>query len=315
MTTGAPALLADIGGSNARFALLDGNAITDIRIFPTGGHDTLGGAALAYLDGRPVDRAALAVAGPVKNGAADLTNAGWSFSETSLSATFGDVPVRIVNDFVAQAMALPALRKGDLRAVGGGKEAAGAPKAVLGPGTGLGVAALVPTDGGWLPLATEGGHVTLPASNREEEAIIDRLRERFGHVSAERVVSGPGLLHLIRAITDISGVPVSYDTPEDVVAAAIRGRDPQAVRALGLFCDFLGTVAADLALSLGAAGGVYIAGGIVPKLGDAFADSGFRRRFEAKGRFSDYLSAIPTWVVTAENPAFVGLRALIEKEG
>ena len=312
MMTRGPALLADIGGSNARFALLDEDRVSDIRIFATGDHDTLAAAALAYLDGRPVDRAALAVAGPVKKGAVDLTNAGWSFAETNLSEALGGAEVRIFNDFTAQALALPSLEQKDLERIDGGTPDADAPKAVLGPGTGLGVSGLIRTSGTWTALTTEGGHVTLPASNEAEERVISTLRARIGHVSAERVLSGPGLLTLAEALSEISGRPTVYQTPEAVVAAAASGNDGLADDTVSMFLAFLGTVAADLALSLGATGGVYIAGGIVPKLGDAVAKSGFRRRFEDKGRFSDYLQEIPTWIVTAEQPAFLGLKALLE---
>lgn len=319
MTGAAPALLADIGGTNARFALLRDGRIEDIGRLATADYPNLADAAAAYLAGRGIGAAAIAVAGPVGEDRIHLTNCGWSFTRDELAAAFDTANVQVVNDFTAQALALPHYGKTDLRKIGPGRSVAAAPRAVLGPGTGLGVSGVVPCVGTgatgtrWVPLATEGGHVTLPAATREETAVVDRLRDRFGHVSAERVLSGPGLLHLLSALADISGIPAPYETSDQITAAARDGSDPQAARAVSMFCDFLGTVAGDLALSLGATGGVYIAGGIVPQLGDGFARSGFRARFEAKGRFVGYMRAIPTWVVTADYPAFIGLKALIEE--
>ncbi len=170
-------------------------------------------------------------------------------------------------------------------------------------------------DGGWRPLATEGGHVTLAAADAQEAAVIDRLRARFGHVSAERVLSGPGLANLYDALAPGPDDGAAGIAPEDITRRALAGGDPPCQAALSMFCAMLGTVAGNLALSLGASGGVYIAGGIVPALGPAFAASKFRARFEDKGRFRAYMEAIPTWVITAEIPAFAGLAVLLDKDG
>ena len=311
------ALLADIGGTNTRLALLEDGIIRDIRIEPTGGNTGLAQTLRAYLDGRQIAGAALAVAAPVDTSPIRCTNADWSFTRDEVSDAIGTANVAIVNDFAAQALALPHLQAAELVKTGGGEIAPDRPKTVLGPGTGLGVAALVPSAGGWQPLTTEAGHMTLAAMNAEEDAVIAWLRREYDHVSAERVLSGHGLTLLYNALADLSGEPAPHGrpngiTPGGITAAAHHGSDPIAVRTIEFFCRFLGTVAADAALAYGATGGVYIGGGIVPRLGALFASSGFRDRFESKGRFSDLLRTVPTFVVTAEYPAFTGLKALIE---
>ena len=321
VTSPARALLADIGGPNTRLALLEDGVIRDIRIERTGGNTGLAQTLRAYLDGREIAAAALAVAAPVDTSPIRFTNADWSFTRDEITDAVGTGNIAIVNDFAAQALALPHLQAAELVKTGGGEIAPDRPKAVLGPGTGLGVAALLPSAGGWRPLTTEAGHMTLAAVNAEEDALIARLRREYDHVSAERVLSGHGLTLLYHALADLSGEHVPAGprdamrggiTPDRITAAAHDGSDPLAARTIEFFCRFLGTVAADAALAYGATGGVYIAGGIVPRLGPLFASSGFRDRFERKGRFSELLRTVPTFVVTAEYPAFAGLKALTE---
>lgn len=319
VTSPKRALLADIGGTNTRLALLEDGAIRDIQIAPTGGNTGFAETLRAYLAGREITGAALAVAAPVDASPIRFTNADWSFTHDEVTDAIGTENVAIVNDFAAQALALPHLQAAELVKIGGGEIAPERPKAVLGPGTGLGVAALIPSAGGWQPLTTEAGHMTLAAMNAEEDAVIARLRGEYDHVSAERVLSGHGLTLLYHALADLPGEPLPDNprasggiTPDGITAAAHDGSDPLAARTIEFFCRFLGTVAADAALAYGATGGVYIAGGIVPRLGTLFASSGFRDRFESKGRFSDLLRSVPTFVVTAEYPAFTGLKALIE---
>ena len=324
VTSPTRALLADIGGTNTRLALLEDGAIRDIQIVPTGGDTGLAETLRAYLDGREVTGAALAVAAPVDTSPIRFTNADWSFTRDEVTDAIGTDNITIVNDFAAQALALPYLQTAELVKIGGGETVPERPKAVLGPGTGLGVAALIPSAGGWQPLTTEAGHMTLAAMNAEEDAVIAWLRQEYDHVSAERVLSGHGLTLLYRALADLSEARVA-DAPQDalrggiipdrITASALAGSDPLAARTIGFFCRFLGTVAADAALAYGATGGVYISGGIVPRLGALFASSGFRDRFETKGRFSDLLHTVPTFVVTAEYPAFTGLKALMEASG
>ncbi len=312
-----PGLIADIGGTNARFALSESDgAVRDAVVLACGDFPDLAAAAQAFLaqaaPPAPPKRAAMAVASPVTGDHVDMTNHPWSFSIDDVRRRLDLDDLRVINDFTAIALAIPHLAEEDRFQVGGGEAAPGAPIAVLGPGTGLGVSAVIPAGDGWVPLATEGGHVTMAPATEREGAVLAHLR-RSGHVSAERVLSGAGLVNLYGAVRALDGETADGDlTPADVTERALDGSCPFAAEALDMFCAMLGTVASNLCLSLGARGGVYVAGGIVPRLGAAFADSGFRRRFEDKGRFSDYLAAVPTFVLTRELPAFVGLSRLLQ---
>ena len=272
-------------------------------------------ASLAWLDSvgltGQVGRGAIAVASPIAGDRITLTNRDWSFSASRLKRSLGLDRLEIVNDFAAIALCIPSLTSRDVLRIGPGKKAAGAPVAILGPGTGLGVSLLVPAGKGWLPVATEGGHVSLPAADETDAAIIETLRRRFGHVSAERVLSGPGLADLYTVLAALEGRSVEERAPPEVMDAALNGSDPLAIAAVERFCAFLGTVAGDIALTAGARGGVYIAGGIVPRLGNALKRTPFRARFEAKGRFKTYLRDVPTYVITREQPAFGGLKNLL----
>jgi len=164
----------------------------------------------------------------------------------------------------------------------------------------------VDASGQWNALSGEGGHVTLAATDDLEVALLDLLRKRFGHASAERVLSGPGLVNLYEALSAVRGAAAQFTLPQDIVNAAREGSDAMAIETAGLFCGFLGNVAGNLALTLGARGGLYVGGGITPKLGPAFDAKRFRSQFETKGRFASYLSEIPTWLITAANPSLTG---------
>jgi glucokinase len=227
-----------------------------------------------------------------------------------LRARFGFSDVHIVNDFEAVAWSLPNFSGNDLRAVGGGRPRKDAPMVVLGPGTGLGVAAYLPLERGGLVVRSEGGHVTLPSSSAGEDAIIAKLRQRFGHVSAERALSGGGLENLYHAIASLESKDVPERKAAEITQAALAGTCVISRAALDTFCALLGTVAGNFALSFGAQGGVYIAGGIVSHILDFLPHSQFRARFEAKGRLTRYVQAIPAYLILHEDPAFVGLQAL-----
>lgn len=313
-------LVADIGATNARFALQRPGARPEaavvLRVAEHGDIEAAVRAALALAgsEAEPVF-AALAVAAPVLGDRVEMTNHPWCFSRQALRRALGLERLLVVNDFTAVALSLPRLEKRERRQVGGGKPAPGAPFAVLGPGTGLGVSGLLPTAGGWATLASEGGHVDLAPGDEEEMAILERLRRRFGHVSLERVLSGPGLVNLFVAFTEIAGkarAGAGAPSAKEITARARAGKCRFSKAAVDAFCGMLGAAAGDLALTLGARGGVYIAGGIVPKLGPAFDADRFRRRFEAKGRFSAYLEPIPAYVVTAAEPALLGLASLLD---
>jgi glucokinase len=309
-------LVADIGGTNARFALADETGATArSRVLACGDYAAVEDAIADYLalEGMAAPpAAALAVASPVTGDQVALTNHPWSFSRAELKAHFRFARLDVVNDFTANALALPRLAAEDRRQVGGGDGAADAPLAILGPGTGLGVSGLVPAPGGgWIPLAGEGGHATLAPATARESAVVERMRQRFDHVSAERAISGPGLVNLYNTLAELDGVRSEAYTPAQIADPQLRASDPLCREAVDMFCAMLGTVAGNVALTLGARGGVFLAGGIVPRLGAVFDTGPFRQRFEEKGRFRHYLAAIPAFVVTHQVPAFVGLAGLL----
>lgn len=307
-------LLADVGGTHARFAWQAGSGLplTDVQVLQCADFPTLQSAMQAYLQGLgrgAPPQAAIAIANPVWGDQVTMTNHHWSFSQAALRSAFGIETLHVLNDFTALALALPELPENELRQVGGGAARVGAPRALLGAGTGLGVSGLVPDGrGGWLPLQGEGGHVTLPALTPRERLVMDGLVRRYGHASAERAVSGQGLVDTCRLLAVADGADAQgWASPAQVTQAALEGADVHAVEALNMFCGFLGSVAGNLALTLGAHGGVYIGGGIVPRMGEWFDASPFRARFEAKGRFADYLQAIPVYVITSrQSPALLG---------
>lgn len=314
-----PTLLADIGGTNARFAMgeKDGTIHT-IKSLVCRDYASPAEAARAYLHAlsptTAPKRAAFALASPVSGDDIDMTNHPWAFSIEKTRVQLGLDRLAAVNDFTAIALCIPYLGNHDVLRVGGGKALANAPIAVLGPGTGLGVSGLIPAKESWFPLVSEGGHATMAAITPREREILETLRRTFGHISAERVLSGPGLVNLHDALLRLEGAgSPAPATPAEIADRALSGACPVCKEALEIFFEMLGTVASNLALTLGARGGVYMAGGIVPKLADAFSNSGFRKRFEDKGRFKGYLSAIPTFVITHEFPAFLGLLRLPEE--
>ncbi|MCB1756304.1 MAG: glucokinase [Gammaproteobacteria bacterium] len=310
-TTEYPKLLADIGGTNARFALLLADrSISRQHVLPTSDYPDFVQAVRAYLEwaGQPrIVDAAVAIANPVSGDRLDMTNHDWSFSIEESRRQLGLQRLIFKNDFTALAMSIPSLSLADYYQVGGAKAVEGEQIAVLGPGTGLGVSGLVPADGRWIPLESEGGHVSLSPGNPRECAILEECWQRFGHVSAERLVSGMGLQNLYQVISKLDGKKPAELSPAQITDKALQGSDSCCEEALQTFCGLLGSVAGNLALTLAALGGVYIGGGIVPRLGDYFAASTFRHRFEQKGRFSAYLQAIPVFVIQRDNPALLGI--------
>ena len=306
-------LLGDIGATNARFAILAEDTLGPVAWFEVAQYPAFADALRAFL-GRhhgttTVSAALLAVAGPVENGCCALTNCSWTIDGGHLRDRFDFERVQVVNDFEATALSLPQLARDDVYRLGGGSMLAGAPMAVLGPGSGLGVAGLIPGSPARV-ITSEGGHATATGSSQREDIIIDHLRDRFGHVSAERVISGPGLENLYGAIATIDGVKAPPRNAAEITEAALKAACPTAQAALDMFCAMLGTFAGNMALTFGARGGVFIAGGIAPRIADYLARSEFRSRFEDKGRFRSYLAAIPSFVVTHAAATFLGLQSL-----
>jgi glucokinase len=310
-----PRLLGDVGGTNARFGWQANahSSIEHVLVLPCAAHETLEAAIRTYLEMKslPMPRAgALGIANPITGDAIRMTNHHWSFSISEMQRSLGLQQLNVINDFTALALALPSIAKDNLVQVGGTVAQAYAPKALIGAGTGLGVSGLIPTDANdhWVAIAGEGGHVTLAAQTESEYRVIELIRQRYGHVSAERVLSGQGLVDLYFALRQLQKQqPVDVAGAAEITAWALQDKDPLALQSIEMFAGFLGSVTGDLALTLGARGGVYLGGGIVPRWLGWFETSQFRERFEAKGRFKAYLKDIPVWVINAaESPALLG---------
>jgi glucokinase len=311
-------LVADIGGTNARFALLAADSLEPEREKTVRCADfaSLEHAVRSYLHdtGEPVVReAALDVATNVTGDFVHLTNGPWGFSIEQTRQVLALERLRVVNDFTALALAVPTLRADELTRIGGGAALAATPIAVIGPGTGLGVSGLIPVAKGWAALQGEGGHASFSPSDEREVGVLRWLQQRYEHVSVERVVSGMGLQNLYHALCAMDGAPPRPLDPNQISAAALARSDAQCVAALDMFCAILGAAAANLVLTLGAQAGCYIGGGIVPQLGEYFARSPFRPRFESAGRFSGYVAAVPTYVILAKTPALRGLATLLNQ--
>ncbi|MCA1245537.1 glucokinase [Massilia sp. MS-15] len=315
--SGSLKLLADVGGTNARFALQSGAGFDDIEVLACADYPTLGAAMQAYLGKAAargfavegVHHAAIAIANPVEEDRVSMTNHHWSFSIEGLRQEQGLETLLVVNDFAALAMSLPHLAADGRERIGGGIELQdgrpGRPIGLIGPGTGLGVSGVIPAGNRWIALAGEGGHVSFAPSSKEEVAILDALWEEYGHVSAERLLSGMGLELIHWALTG-----KRIDAPS-ITGAALDGSCADCIKTVQTFCAVLGSVAGNVALTLGATGGMYIGGGIVPRLGKLFTESAFRARFEDKGRLSPYLARIPTYLITEQYPALRGVSAML----
>lgn len=331
-------LVADIGGTNARFARYGRAGLLDVpvslRVAEFGSLEEAIGHYLSTQPGPRPRRAALAVATAVTGDRVKLTNAAWEFSAAAAARTLGFDRLKVLNDFTALAWGLPLLQPADWVQVGPGEPQPDAALALIGPGTGLGVSGLVPTaggpgsstsgpgspTGGLVPIEGEGGHASLSPADAREMAIVEQVRREFPHVSIERLVSGTGLPLLLRAVAAVDRLPMpgawlrdgsdagtsEVPTPAQIRDAAVIDHDPLCVATLNTFCAMLGGAAGNLALTLGARGGLYVAGGIVPRIMPFFERSPFRERFEAKGRFGRYLSCIPTRVIVAPNLALAG---------
>ncbi|WP_342766847.1 glucokinase [Undibacterium pigrum] len=319
----APRLLADIGGTNARFALeLHSQEFTAIAVLPCNAYPDLQSAIAAYLSSpevvavcsSAVKNAAIAIANPVDGDMVRMTNHHWTFSIEALRLAAGFDNLVVVNDFTALAMALPHLAAHERVQIGGGKPQASRAIGLIGPGTGLGVSGIIPSGAHWVPLSSEGGHVSFSPSNEIEIEILRQVWKEYPHASAERLISGMGLELMYRILVQMDEqTDVEEMSAADITRRALDGSCDICIRTVDYFCAMLGTIAGNLAVTLGATGGVYIGGGIVPRLGEFFTRSAFRQRFEAKGRFTDYLAQIPTYLITAEYPAFLGVSAILNE--
>lgn len=321
MKGGLAGLVGDVGGTNARFALVDEEGhIRFPRIFAARDYPSLSDIIAEYIGTtvgrkRPPTRAAIAVAGPVVDGEITFTNLDWVVSETDLVATFEFEAVNLINDFAAQALAAPRLDEEDLKPIGPrlrGSE--NCPIVVLGAGSGFGVAGLARSNLDEVAVATEGGHAGFAPTDDVEVQVWRRLKEIYGRVSIERLLSGPGLYDLYRTLAEMESVNSELPDEKAVFDAAGHG-DVLAGKTLDRFCGILGSVAGDLALTYGARGGVYVSGGIAPRMADRLAKGDFRRRFEDKGRLTEYVRQIPTSLIVHPYPALVGAARELQQLG
>jgi len=315
-----PHLLADVGGTNVRFALVndDRGVIVEDRNFECNKYPGFLEAIRSYLDLTQASprSAAIGIAAPTSDDLIKMTSLNWQFSQATLKNSLGLESLAIINDFTALALSLPDLVDSELVQVGGTKLDLDLPIAVIGAGTGLGVSGLIPTHRKgekphWVPIQGEGGHVTFSPFNQREDEILAVLRKRFGHVSAERVLSGPGLANIYSAINEIDGLGLPPLEPAEITHKGLSNECHACKESLDTFCAMLGTAAANLTMTLGAQGGLFIGGGIAPKFGDYFLTSPFRSRFEEKGRFSNYLADVPVFLINAKNPAIRGAAAVL----
>jgi glucokinase len=311
-------LVGDIGGTHARLALVDEEGhIRHPVTYDERNYPSLTEVIATYLEKtlgrkRP-GRAVLAVAGPVVDGEIQFTNNSWRASEGELFVAFEFESVRLINDFAAQALAAPVLPADTLRRIGPDVRGADfAPLVVMGAGTGFGVAGLARSERGDVEVAGEGGHGAFAPSDETEVQILGLLNRRFGRTSIERILSGPGLFNLYQALAEIRGATPALADEAAVSAAAAKG-DSLANEALDRFCAILGSVAGDLALTFGARGGVYISGGLAPRMADRLEAGDFRRRFEAKGRMSDFMAEIPTTLIQHPYAALVGAARALKR--
>lgn len=311
------ALVGDVGGTNARLALcdMDDGSISHIHTYSGKDYATLEAVIRHYLTAQKVEatEACIAIACPITDDWVEMTNSAWAFSIQQMKNSLGLSRLEVINDFTAVSMAIPMLRAGDVVQFGGGEAKPAGPIAVYGAGTGLGVCHLVHLTERWVSLPGEGGHVDFAANSEEEAAVLAKLRGEFGHVSAERVLSGPGLVNLYRSIVANEGRSPEKLEPQQVTERAVEGSSEDCRRALSLFCVIMGRFGGNLALNMGAFGGVYIAGGLVPRFLDFFRASGFRAAFEDKGRFKEYLSAIPVYLISHEQPGLLGAGAYMRQ--
>lgn len=312
------ALVGDVGGTNARFALWRGQQLNAVRVLRTADYLRPEDAVRAYLQGIDHDVAdlgvvCLACAGPVSGDEFIFTNNHWRLGLRAFRDSLGLDELLLVNDFAAMALGITQVPENELLTVCEGGAEPERVRLVIGPGTGLGVAGLLPREGGgWRVLPSEGGHASLPVGNPREAALWAQFNEQYGHVSAEAVLSGNGLLALYHSSCRLDSVSPRLQQPAEITAAALAG-DGQAAQVLEQFCCWLGRVVGDAVLTLGARGGVYLAGGMLPRFADFFMRSGFLQSFRDKGRLSRYFDGIPVWLVTAEYPGLLGAGVALQQ--
>ena len=314
----SPRLIADIGGLYARFVIETSyGEFAQQRSLRCADFPSFEAAMAAYLGSLktgPVLHAAVAISNPVDGDQVRMTNYHWQFSIEETRVNLGLETLVVVNDFTALAMALPRLAAQDFRQVGNGHAVKNSVIGLLGSGSGLGVSGLIPSADGWTSLGSEGGHTSFSPADARESAVLQFAWRQYEHVSFERLLSGPGLELTYLALAELNQHTVQALSAPDITRKALDENDALCAETLEVFCSMLGSAASNLAVTLGATGGIYIGGSIVPRLGEFFDRSGFRKRFEQKGRFSSYLSNIPTFVITAPEATFLGTSAILDTQ-
>ncbi|MCP3689833.1 MAG: glucokinase [Gammaproteobacteria bacterium] len=319
MQSNGPNLIADIGGTHARFALVDSpdGVPFQAKTLNCCDYATLVDAVEFYLQGIDNPRpgyGSFSIATAVENDRLAMTNHIWDFSIRQTRTSLGLKSLKVFNDYTALALALPYLSAADYSQICGDQTPHGQVMAVLGPGTGLGVSAVTQVGNHWAPLQGEGGHVSYGPQNEREAAVIDLIRRSIDHVSAECLVSGSGLFLIYNSIALLDGIKPESLEPHEISTKAMNKTCVAAEEALAMFCAVLGTVAGNLALTIGARGGVFVGGGIVPKLGEYFPKSQFRQRFDQHGRLTSYLQDIPTYLIESKYPALRGAAVALGQE-
>lgn len=307
-------IVGDIGGTHIRFALARGaNDISRIWVRRTADYPNLAVPLREFLSQEGVNdvrSAVIGIANPVSGDHITMTNANWSFSTAATREALNLDKLVLLNDFSVLALSLPHLPADELSLIGTGRAVRGAPIGLLGPGTGLGVSGLIPNgEDRWIALAGEGGHTSFSPCDETETWLWEEARAVYGHVSTERFLSGAGLQFIHRCLTRQAGLAEENLSPPEITSRALEEGCPHSTRTLDIFCAILGTAAANVALTLGARGGIFLGGGIIPKLGDYFSRSPFHARFHDKGRFGEYLAAIPVHVIRSPYPGLVGAAA------
>lgn len=313
-------LVADIGGTNARFAVhdIEGDKLEKVVVLSVADHPTFLGALQHLLDLLQKDnewnpyplQTCLAVACPVEQELIKFTNSVWEFTREQVAKVLNNSPLHVINDFSAVAWSIPELKPYEWHQIGGHSAKPDKPVAILGPGTGLGMCTLVPTRDGYTVMAGEGGHIDFAPVTPRQGDILVHLGNKFKHVSVERLLSGSGIVNIYDSLCAIDGTETIFTSAQQITAAAIEEDNESARETLSIFCQVLGSTAGNLALITNAKGGVYIAGGIVPRFLEFILNSEFRQYFEDKGRFKSYLENIPIRVILKEH---LGLFGAIQK--
>jgi len=311
-------VVADIGGTNIRLAVLTlaTGEMNQVEEYPCATFSSLEAAFVQYFTSLkdPVSHLCIGIACPVEDDLVKMTNNNWEFSKTALKEKLSLTSLYVINDYTAISLAVPYVDDKDKIQIGGGEEIENGVKAIFGPGTGLGVSHLIKQDEKWISLDGEGGHASFAPNTSQQADVFLLLQEQFGHVSAERLLSGQGLVNIYNALCRIASKSTVYAQPAEISKAALANECEIALQALNLFCQAMGGFAGNLALNLQCGGGVYIAGGIVPRFVEFFENSEFREFFEAKGRLKGYLQTVPTYLITHSNPGLLGASVYLRQE-